>query len=330
LRASARTALARARRRGRRAFSDALGRPLAATLERAVRRSARRAGIALVYHRIADSPGDLDRELLPALAARLFEPQIHYLASRYRVVAASELPRALRERRPGDAFPVAITFDDDLRSHVDFAAPILERAGVTATFFLSGASLRNAHRFWWERLQEAVDQRLDLSAVGLPASGGIHELARTVESLPARELDAIDAALRDLVGPDPPDAGIRAEDVRRLSDAGFEIGFHTRRHYRLPALTDDELERAMHEGREELEDVVGRRLTTIAYPHGRGDGRVAAAARAAQFELGFTGVPAAVTPAAEALLLGRLSPSYDSLSELAFDLARTLVAVPSR
>jgi peptidoglycan/xylan/chitin deacetylase (PgdA/CDA1 family) len=308
----------------------ATGRPLALGPERAARRSARRVAVALVYHRIADSPGNLDRELLPALAARLFESHVHYLASRYRVVAASELPRALRERRPGDPFAVAITFDDDLRSHVDFAAPILERAGVTATFFLSGASLRNPHRFWWERLQEAVDRRLDLSAVGLPATAGIHELARTVESLPARDLDAIDAALRDLVGPDPADAGIRAEDVRRLLDAGFEIGFHTHHHYRLPPLPDEELERAMYEGREELEEVVGRRLTTIAYPHGRGDARVAAAARAAGFDLGFTGVPAPVMPGGDALLLGRLSPSYDSLGELAFNLAWTLLAAPPR
>jgi peptidoglycan/xylan/chitin deacetylase (PgdA/CDA1 family) len=290
----------------------------------------RRAAIALVYHRIGEAPGDLERELVPALPARLFERHVSYLASRYRIVTASELPRALQERRPGGPFPVAITFDDDLRSHVDFAAPILERAGVQATFFLSGASLHNARRFWWERLQEAIDRRLDLSAAGLPTHGRIHELALMVESLPARERDRVDAGLGDLVGPDPADAGLRADDVRRLADAGFEIGFHTRRHYRLPPLTNDELQRAMREGREELEGVVGRRLTTIAYPHGRADERVAAEARAAGFEVGFTGVPAPVTHETDALLLGRLSPSYDSVGELAFDVASTLLTVPSR
>jgi peptidoglycan/xylan/chitin deacetylase (PgdA/CDA1 family) len=306
-----------------------LGRPLA--LEWAARRSARRGAIALVYHRIAESPGDRRRELLPALSSRLFESHVRYLASHYRLVTASELPRAARERRPGTPFPVAITLDDDLRSHVDIVAPILARAGATATFFLSGASLHEPRRFWWERLQDAVDRNLDLSACPLPAGGGrIHELAATVESLPPRDLDRVDVALRDLVGDDPGDAGVRAEDVRRLADAGFEIGFHTRRHYVLPLLADHELERAMHEGREEVEQAVGRRLTAIAYPHGRGDHRVAAAARAAGFEVGFTGFRAAVTPDADPLLLGRFNTDYDPLGKLAFTLARTFLATPSR
>src|SRR5918999_999984 len=132
LRRSTRATLGRARSRARSAFLRGLGRPLA--LEWAARRSARRGAIALVYHRIAESPGDRRRELLPALSSRLFESHVRYLASHYRLVTASELPRAARERRPGTPFPVAITLDDDLRSHVDMVAPILARAGATATF----------------------------------------------------------------------------------------------------------------------------------------------------------------------------------------------------
>ena len=52
---------------------------------------------------------------------------------------------------------------------------------------------------------------------------------------------------------DPPDAGLRAEDVRTLADAGFEVGFHTLRHDPLPQLDDEALRRAMVDGRAELE-----------------------------------------------------------------------------
>jgi peptidoglycan/xylan/chitin deacetylase (PgdA/CDA1 family) len=104
---------------------------------------------------------------------------------------------------------------------------------------------------------------------------------------------------------------------------GVEIGFHTRHHDVLPPLGDAELAEAMRAGRSELEDVVGR-LRTLSYPHGLADARVAAAARAAGFEAGFTGLPAAVTSGSDPLLLGRVSPSYTSLGELAFDVAWTL------
>lgn len=277
-----------------------------------------------MYHRVDQTSGDLTRELLPALPTRLFEAQVRHLASRYSVVPASELLTAVRERRPGDRFPIAITFDDDLRSHVEVVAPILSRAGATATFFLTGASLDGAHRFWWERLQDAFDRRLDLASLGIATAGGIHEVGGTIESLPPSELDRIDEALSAVVGREPGNLGLRADDVRWLAAAGFEIGFHTRRHYRLHSLPDEELHRAMHEGRAELEQVIGRRMTSIAYPHGVGDGKVAAAAEAAGFEAGFTGARAAVVPDAAPLLLGRLSPSYRSLHALAFDVAWTL------
>jgi peptidoglycan/xylan/chitin deacetylase (PgdA/CDA1 family) len=320
-----------ARRRARGALLAASGSALAGSLERAARRSRAHAGVALVYHRVGEPPSDLSYELLPALGSRLFAEQVRYLSTRYRLMPASRLLEAASERRPGEPFPVAITFDDDLRSHVERAAPILVRAGATATFFLTGAGLRRPHRFWWERLQEARERRLDLGPLGIGGPrADVHELGRAIEALPARRIDQLNAGLGRLIGPDPSDAGLRAEDVTALVADGFEIGFHTRRHYPLPPLAADELGAAMTEGRPELEEAAGGRLATIAYPHGRADGRVAAAARAAGFGAGFTGVRGPVTPASDPLLLCRLSPSYASIGELAVHVARALGSAVSR
>jgi peptidoglycan/xylan/chitin deacetylase (PgdA/CDA1 family) len=300
-------------------------------LERAARRSGARAGVAIVYHRVGDPPGDRARELVPALGSRLFADHVRYLSDRYRVVPASQLLEAASERTAGERFPVAITFDDDLRSHVETAAPILMEAGVRATFFLTGACLRRPHRFWWERLQEAWNRGLDLRPLAIRSSAAdIHELGRAIEALPVPRRDEVHAALGRLVGPDPGDAGLRAEDIKALVADGFEVGFHTRRHDPLPGLSDAELDTAMAEGRAQLEDAVGGKLTTIAYPHGRADGRVAIAARAAGFLIGFTGAPGAVTLASDPLLLCRVSPSYASVGELAFDVALAARAIVPR
>jgi peptidoglycan/xylan/chitin deacetylase (PgdA/CDA1 family) len=303
-----------------------LGRPIAHLLAAAARSSGRGVAVALVYHRVGDPAGDPRRELVPALGAELFAAQVRHLASSHRLVVVSELLAAAHDRRRGERFPVAITFDDDLSSHVDAAAPILSAAGATATFFVSGASLHGPHRFWWERLQAAVDDDLDLSALGLdpvPSKRTIHEAGVEIQSLPPHARDALDARLEELVGPDPPQSGLRADALRRLAAHGVEIGFHTRRHYVLPALDDEELTEAMRDGRSELEDVVGP-LRTISYPHGLADARVAAAARTAGFEAGFTGFGGPVVEHSDSLLVARLSPSYASVGELAFDVAWTL------
>ncbi|HEY3070553.1 MAG TPA: polysaccharide deacetylase family protein [Gaiellaceae bacterium] len=304
------------------------GPPLALPLAWLARRSDGHLGFALVYHRVDDPHGDPRRELVPAMGTSLFTAQVRHLCSRYRVVAASELLGATRQRRRGEPFPVAITFDDDLATHADVVAPILASAGATAAFFLSGASLHAPYRFWWERLQAAVDRRLELRSLSVGTArraSGIHELGRQLEALPPAARKTIEVELERIVGPDPPEAGLRAENVERLATAGAEIGFHTRRHDLLPSLDDDDLARAMEEGRSELADTVGQPLTAISYPHGRADARVASAARAAGFDVGFTGSPELVTDQSDPLLLGRLSPSYRSLGEFAFEIAWTIL-----
>src|SRR5207247_613080 len=71
-----------------------LGLPVAATIERALRRTELRCGLAVMYHRVGDPAGDPSRELVPSLGRQLFESQLRYLGRRYRVVRASELLEA--------------------------------------------------------------------------------------------------------------------------------------------------------------------------------------------------------------------------------------------
>jgi peptidoglycan/xylan/chitin deacetylase (PgdA/CDA1 family) len=303
-----------------------VGLPLAAVLLRLAASSRRELGVGLVYHRVGDPPGDPRNELVPAMGTRLFAAQVEHLRRRYHVVAASELLSAVGSRGRGGPFPVAITFDDDLHSHADVAAPVLIAAGATATFFLCGASLRAPYAFWWERLQGAVDAGVDLQLLGFnaPRRSSIHDVGRRVEALAPAERREVERRLGEITGPDSPDAGMRAEAVQRLLGAGLEVGFHTRRHDPLPPLNDAELADAFEEGRAELENAAGDRLTVISYPHGQADVRVAIAARAAGFTVGFTGSPEVVRADSDPLLLGRLSPSYRSVGEFAFDLAWAL------
>jgi peptidoglycan/xylan/chitin deacetylase (PgdA/CDA1 family) len=308
-----------------------VSRYVAARLER---RSTRQAGVALVYHRIGEPPGDPRCELVPALSTRLFETQLHYLRTAYRVVPPSQLLDAALERRAGDRFPVALTFDDDLRSHVDVVGPALQRADLPAAFFLCGASLDAPHTFWWEDLQKLADRpdaaplrlrslpELDLTPVVRRVPYAIHQAAEFIERLPREQHDAVSAELRVLA--QQPDGRFAARDVAALAAGGFEIGFHSRRHYLLTTLDDRDLSTAMIEGREELEAVIGRRLTMIAYPHGKASARVAEAARSAGYELAFTASPTSVEPATDAFMVGRVEVPPAPASTFAQMIASTL------
>lgn len=314
--------------------------PAAFAIHLAARASKRRVGIALVYHAVGESDGPAARYLVPPLAPRRLHEQVQHLKRRYQLVPASELLSAARTRKRGERFPVAITFDDDLRTHMTVAAPILTSLDVpSATFFLTGASLSEPFTFWWERLQRAIDEGIDLepllppsmravpdSPSADPQPPAIRRLAEEIRRLAPEERDVVARKLLAQLGSEPEDAGLREADVRSLVAQGFDVGFHTLRHDSLPPLDDEGLHRAMTNGRQQLAAVVGKRLSMIAYPHGRANRRVARAAAAAGYAVGFTTEQAAIASATDPLLMGRLEPCDASRGQFALWLARAIRA----
>jgi peptidoglycan/xylan/chitin deacetylase (PgdA/CDA1 family) len=75
-------------------------------------------------------------------------------------------------------------------------------------------------------------------------------------------------------------------ELRELVAAGWEVGSHSRTHPRLTQLDDSELARELSRSKEECEQRLGRPCTSIAYPFGDVDGRVAAAAARAGYRAG--------------------------------------------
>jgi peptidoglycan/xylan/chitin deacetylase (PgdA/CDA1 family) len=309
-------------------------------LEQRARQSARSVGVVLVYHRVAAQGGQPAYDIAPAVSRDAFSAELAYLAERYALVSPSDVARVASERRPGDNVPLALTFDDDTYSHVAEVLPALRKVGVAAGFYLGGWSLTQRARPWWETLQLAVDHRLlptadvELPPAGVAAAlertpGAIRGLGRFVETLEPEARAAVGRGLARATASLPADQGLDADALRLLAD-GNEIGFHTLAHDPLPALGDSELALALVDGRADVEQAVGRRVDAIAYPHGVADARVAAAARSAGYNLGFTGGNRIFDAESDVLLLPRLDPWHDSLATFAITLARATTSRSSR
>jgi peptidoglycan/xylan/chitin deacetylase (PgdA/CDA1 family) len=314
---------------------------VASTLEVRLRLSRRRIGGVLLYHRI-DDPGTAwdPRGLNYGVPRKAFAAHLRYLRARYRLVPPSQLLEAARRRRFGERIPLAVTFDDDYRSHLTQAMPLLVEAGTPAAFFICGAALDRPFAFWWERLERAVAAgaiEIDTLREMVPALRGgaagdrnVREIAADIERMDLEPRDQLAAELERRLGGDPPDSGLRAEQLRELAAAGFEIGFHTRRHPNLAVLADNELPEALVQGREEIERVLGQSLRTVAYPGGWWNQRVARVAADRGFELGFTTDPRPNDPGTDPLAIGRLAPVWcDTADQLALALVRMLRRDPA-
>jgi peptidoglycan/xylan/chitin deacetylase (PgdA/CDA1 family) len=299
---------------------------LAGRLEARLRRSAEARGAALVFHAVAPTSGYPWHEIEPAVSIDRLDAVIRYLARRYVLVLAAELPAAVRARQPGEPVPIAVTFDDDLVSHREHAEPVLRRHDAVATAFLCGAT----EPFWWQLLQAAVDGRAIAADALVPVDaelvrsslarrpGAVRRLAQAIEELRPAERNRVAAVLMRAVPNHPPVLG--PAGAQALAEAGWEIGFHTRRHDVLTSLDDSALRAA-------IERIGGARgARTLAYPHGKATQREARAAREAGYVAAYTGRNEVLAACSDDYMIGRLQPDTTTPGCFGLELARALSA----
>ena len=251
--------------------------------------------LALVYHRVRPQPVQ-DYEVVPCVPVEQFRSHVEALLAMGDIVPVDELLTFSGSRRPR----FALTFDDDYATHVRHVLPVLRGFGVPATFFLSGRALHDLGPYWWEVLEawirhdgsERVARALDVSRTEPRA------IAEACEEDPARQHHL------EIEGADTGDQ-LRPSEISALAEAGMTIGFHTVKHPVLPRLAPPDRLRALTEGRERLQDLIGQRTTVFAYPHGRTDALTAADTRAVGYESAWTGEGRAVGRRSDRWRLGR-------------------------
>lgn len=80
---------------------------------------------------------------------------------------------------------------------------------------------------------------------------------------------------------------ITLEQTREMVATGVDIGSHSMRHDDLPSLGRSACERDLRDSKELLEDLLSRPIPTLAYPKGRHDRVVRAAAEAAGYNAAY-------------------------------------------
>ena len=97
--------------------------------------------------------------------------------------------------------------------------------------------------------------------------------------------------------------------LRELSDAGVEIGSHTMTHRSVTSMSSRELAAELRDSKKWIEDLVGRDVTSFAYPFGTlrdFNGRTAEALRRAGYRFAFTSQHGAVDAGLDAMMLPRI------------------------
>jgi peptidoglycan/xylan/chitin deacetylase (PgdA/CDA1 family) len=193
------------------------------------------------------------------------------------------LPDAVRRLRAGTlpARAACITFDDGYANNQEVAAPILEQAGVPATFFITGGAV-DTGIMWNDLVIEAVARRsgpLRLDSLGGDELRGevgeadgtlVLRVLERLKFLPlAQRWHAAERIYRDNVAGDVPRLMMTRAMVADLARRGFDVGGHTLAHPILKVLGDDAARAEIEGCSRWLRDVTGEAPVSFAYPNGR-------------------------------------------------------------
>jgi peptidoglycan/xylan/chitin deacetylase (PgdA/CDA1 family) len=114
--------------------------------------------LVLMYHRVASA--DTDPWKL-AVSAENFEQQIQVLKKLNIVLPLQQLVDQVQQKSIKKKC-VAITFDDGYVDNYLTAKQILEKADITATFFITTNNLGKQKEFWWDELEFILLQTAQL------------------------------------------------------------------------------------------------------------------------------------------------------------------------
>ena len=231
-----------------------------------------------IFHRVLTVPDPL----FPGEpdAAR-FETQICWIKSWFNVLPLVDaVERLLTRKLPARA--AAITFDDGYADNASVALPILQRAGVPATFFIASGYL-DGGRMWNDTVIDTIRQtnarELDFSALNLGRYriDSVQSRQKSLVALlgklkylspPVREKLANDIA--ELAGGcSRQDLMMTTQQVRALAEAGMTIGAHTVSHPILSRISEQDALAEMSGGKRQLEAITGREVSLFAYPNGK-------------------------------------------------------------
>jgi peptidoglycan/xylan/chitin deacetylase (PgdA/CDA1 family) len=227
----------------------------------------------LLYHRLAASADPLFPETVDG---RRLAQHLRHLKRWFRVLPLAQAARRLQERSlPSRA--ACITFDGGYAEHAEVALPLLQRAGLPATFFVATGFLDGGYS--WrdaviELVRNAPGTRLNLGRGGF----GSHDigcvlrrravidmlLAALAQLAPLERLERVRLMARrssaTRIGPD---------QLIALHRAGMEIGAHTVNHAPLASLSNAEARAEIGNARARLEDLVQAPVRLFAYPNGK-------------------------------------------------------------
>ena len=238
----------------------------------------------LLYHRIARSESD---PWSLCVTPEHFAEHVDVLR-KYSTIRLTDIQSAGRMfGRSG--YSVAITFDDGYADNFYQAAPLLDRYGMPATFFIVTGYVETDREFWWDELEKIVFQttvpptNIEFNVLGSTYSFDVGSMSSPLalylslydflqplsHELRLGLMDQLLERSKQSISVRPPYQVMTRDEIRQLAgNPLFAIGAHTVTHPRLSTQSIPVQKTEMLDSKKWLEELVGNPIISFSYPYG--------------------------------------------------------------
>jgi peptidoglycan/xylan/chitin deacetylase (PgdA/CDA1 family) len=292
----------------------------------------------VVFHHISAVESPFTTGINVRTTPENFEAALRFLSTQYKPVSLEDV-LADRDARRLPLNAVLVTFDDAYASVLEVAAPLCQKYGIPAVYFLNAAFLNNqrmapdnlvcyvANTKGMETIKAAV------RAVGRNEFSELQSLSEVFSSFfPAitlAEREAFLEALRHLAGigevqlAEESALYLTTEQLCSLASFDFEIGNHTYSHVHCRRLSQTEICEEIDRNRAELEALSGTKVRSFSQPYGSSKDLTAELAshlRESGHKAVFLSESVANLGGADLFHLDRVNPRVESDDSLFLDL----------
>ncbi len=136
------------------------------------------------YHLVSDNPPPHVKHLYRVLSIKDFEKDLEFLLKHFQPINANTLSDILTNKKDNGKASLFLSFDDGFIESKEVIAPILQKKGVPATFFVNPAYIDSADLMYRCKVSLAVD-RIEAEHFSKIVYSEIAKLLGTLDNLQA-------------------------------------------------------------------------------------------------------------------------------------------------
>ena len=244
-------------------------------------------------HRISEESDPF----FPPITPNLFDRLVRYATENYDVISFSELSKG---RTRNDKPLLILSFDDGYRDFYEYALPILKKYGTSANHNIVNTCANTGKPIWTQRLN-TIFEHCRKNAIELSFQTGTHDITLREhngdwikfylsvfhEMLEMPSVDRL-AWIVEKEAAYSVDTSVRMmtwDEIAECAANGIEIGSHTYSHDVLTEHSGEAmLEREVISSKLEIEQKIGRGVSVLALPNGKGSPKINQFVERAGFE----------------------------------------------